>query len=185
MPIADFIEWQGIPFKISRGNSQVATAQGLKNYDKTKRMDCAQFYPNTDIKVGDTLTMPDGKTVYVCDTDVLYWDGKAEALTAFYTTNPVASPEPTVTVFNIGSVNNSVVGNNNHVTMTIQEMRAKAAQEGGADKEELQEIISILEKLVSGQEPPKKGLLARFSGSMERNSWITNAIASAIIGWLL
>ena len=89
------------------------------------------------------------------------------------------------TVFNIGTVTNSVVGNNNTVSFSIQEMRSKAEQEGGADKEALQEIISILENILTGQEAPKQGLFKKFAACMERNSWITGAIASALLGWLL
>ena len=88
-------------------------------------------------------------------------------------------------VFNIGTVTNSVVGNNNTVSITIPEMRSRVEQEGGADKETLQEIISLLEKILAGQESPKKGLFRKFSDCMERNSWITGAIASALLGWLL
>ena len=95
------------------------------------------------------------------------------------------STQPGPTVFNIGSVTNSVVGNNNTVTISIQEMRDRAEQEGGTDKEALQEIISILEKILAGQETPKQGLFKKFSACMERNSWITGAIASALLGWLL
>lgn len=89
------------------------------------------------------------------------------------------------TIFNIGTVTNSVIGNNNSVSVSIQEMKERAERDGGNDKEALQEIISILEKIIAGQEMPKQGLLSKFGACMERNSWITGAIASALIGWLI
>lgn len=125
--------------------------------------------------------------VYVSEISTEYFNGVANYLTVYYQKTP--NPEPPVpqsqTIFNIGTVTNSVIGNNNSVSVSIQEMKERAERDGGDDKETLQEIISILEKILAGQETPKPGLLSKFGACMERNSWITGAIASALINWLI
>ena len=36
----------------------------------------------------------------------------------------------------------------------------------------------------NGDIPVQKGILSKFSDVMERNSWITGAIASTLLSWL-
>lgn len=187
MPIIDFIKDHGVAFSIIRSGVAIASEKGLSDYDNVRKEKCIIFLPAVDIKEGDALTFTDGKTVFVSEIFPQYVHGKIEFYRAYYKTKKEMeeSTQPGPTVFNIGSVTNSVVGNNNTVTISIQEMRDRAEQEGGTDKEALQEIISILEKILAGQETPKQGLFKKFSACMERNSWITGAIASALLGWLL
>lgn len=187
MPISDFIKAHGIIFSVSRHGNAVGTETGLNNYDKLRGKNYINFYPSADVAVGDVLTSPDGRKVYAYDTTVLYVNGVAQSLDVYYMTEKEMSDEGNAqqTVFNIGTATNSVIGNGNSVSMTISGMREKASRDGGADEAALQEIISLLEKIISGQEPPRKGLLGKFSACLERNSWISSAIASAILGWLL
>lgn len=184
MPFSDFIKANGIPFVVRRGGVIVATEQGLDNNENGKNY--IGFFPEADVKDGDELVFPDGRVIYVYDVAPLYVGKSINLLRAFYKTKNEMAAEAThsQTVFNITSATNSVIGNFNSVTMTIREMREKAEHDGGADKAELQEIISILEKILVGQQPPQKGVFQRFSNCMERNSWITGAIASAVVGWL-
>jgi hypothetical protein len=187
MPIGDFIKTQGISFLVARNKENVSTEKGLPNYDKMRGENTINFLPTACIKEGDALTSPDGKTVYVSEISTEYFNGVANYLTVYYQKTP--NPEPPApqsqTIFNIGTVTNSVIGNNNSVSVSIQEMKERAERDGGDDKEALQEIISILEKILAGQEMPKPGLLSKFGACMERNSWITGAIASALINWLV
>lgn len=187
MPVIDFIKSHGISFSIIRNGIAIASEKGLTDYDKERKKECVIFLPTVDIKENDAFAFPDGKTVYVTEVFPQYAYGKVEFLRAYYQTKKEmeANAQRVSAVFNIGTVTNSVVGNNNTVSITIPEMRSRAEQEGGADKETLQEIISLLEKILAGQESPKKGLFRKFSDCMERNSWITGAIASALLGWLL
>lgn len=53
------------------------------------------------------------------------------------------------------------------------------------DKEDLQQLLSLLEMLVNDRIPAQKGMLSKFSAVMERNSWITGAISSTLLGWLM
>lgn len=187
MPVIDFIKTHGISFSVIRNGIAIASEMGLSDYDKERKEKCVIFLPNVDIKESDALTFPDGNTVFVTEVFSQYAYGKVEFLKAYYQTKKEieTNAQSRSTVFNIGTVTNSLVGNNNTVSISIQEMRSRAEQEGGTDKETLQEIISLLEKILAGQETPKKGLFKKFADCMERNSWITGAIASALLGWLL
>lgn len=184
MPFSDFVKAHGIPFKIKRGGADVKTEYGLDNIEDNKRY--VGFYPGVDVRAGDLLEFPDGRAVQVYDVSPFYFGCSADFIRAYYKTKQEmeADAQHGQTVFNISAATNSVIGNYNSVSMSIPEMRSKAAAEGGPDRDELQEIISMLEKILAGQESPRKGLLSRFSGCMERNSWVTGAVASAIIGWL-
>lgn len=187
MPVSDFIKIHGVSFSVARNRENVSIEKGLPNYDKMRGKDTINFLPTVDIKEGDALTFPDGRTVYVSEISTEYYNGAANYLTVYYQKTPNQEPPApqSQTIFNIGTVTNSVIGNNNSISVSIQEMKERAERDGGDDKEALQEIISILEKILAGQETPKPGLLSKFGACMERNSWITGAIASALISWLI
>lgn len=187
MPVGDFIKAHGVSFSVERNGENVSIEKGLPNFDKMCGKDTINFLPTVDIKEGDALTFPDGKTVYVSEISTESHSGTANFLNVYYQKTPIQEnpSHQSQTIFNIGTVTNSVIGNNNSVSVSIQEMKERAERDGGNDKEALQEIISILEKIIAGQEMPKQGLLSKFGACMERNSWITGAIASALIGWLI
>lgn len=110
---------------------------------------------------------------------------------AFYqtTTEHNAKTETATTIFNIETATNSVIGTQSTITMninnSIQEAREQIDSSNSNDKEELQQIISLLEMVINNQVPAQKGLLSKFSAVMERNSWITSTISSALLNWLL
>ena len=187
MPVSDFIKTHGVSFLVKRNGEKVSIEKGLPNFDKMRGKDTITFLPTVDIKEGDALTFPDGRTIYVSEISTEYHSGAANFLNVYYQKTPIReNPSPqSQTIFNIGTVTNSVIGNNNSISVSIQEMKERAERDGGDDTEALQEVISILEKILAGQEMPKKGLLSKFGACMERNSWITGAIASALIGWML
>lgn len=68
---------------------------------------------------------------------------------------------------------------------TIQKTREQINSSSSTDKEELLEIINLLEKVVNGQTPVKKGLLSKFSDAIQKNSWITSPITSILLNWLM
>lgn len=96
---------------------------------------------------------------------------------------------PTSNVFNIQNATNSIIGTQSNVTMnigdTIKKTREQINSSSSTDKEELQEIINLLEKVVNGQTPVKKGLLSKFSDAIQKNSWITSPITSILLNWLM
>ena len=67
---------------------------------------------------------------------------------------------------------------------SIQDAKKQLENSTSPDKEDLKQIINLLEMVVNNQVPVSKGLFSRFSEVMERNSWITNSISSALINWL-
>lgn len=90
--------------------------------------------------------------------------------------------------FNIENAYSSVIGSQQNVTFNCNDSIQKAKQQieaiNSPDKEELKQIISLLEMIINNQLPPQKGLLSKFSSVMERNSWITSTLASTLLSWL-
>lgn len=185
MPISDFIRMHGIEFTIVRNGVKVEVTHGLKDTDAIKRVDCVRFFLGTDVQENDTLIFPDGKEVVVSSVETFYAFQKPDTLIVYYQSKSEAAASKSAnTVFNIGTVTNSVVGSNNIISVTIQEMRIAADQRGGADKDELNEIISLLERITGGKEQPREGMFSKFSACMERHSWLSGSIAAALLGWL-
>ncbi len=91
-------------------------------------------------------------------------------------------------IFNIGTAYGSVIGTQSTVNMTYNESIQNAKQQleasNSPDKEELTQVINLLEMIVNNQVPAQKGIFSRFSAVLERNSWITGSITSALLGWL-
>ncbi len=96
---------------------------------------------------------------------------------------------PPNTIFNIENATNSVIGTQATVTMninnSIQEAKEKIAASGSSDKEELQQIIYLLERIVNDQMPAEKGVLSKFTSVIQRNSWIASPISSILLNWLI
>ncbi len=95
----------------------------------------------------------------------------------------------TKNIFKIKNATNSVIGTQSNVTMnigdTIQKTREQIDSSNSPDKEELQEIINLLEKVIKGQTPVKKGLFSKFSDAIQKNSWITSPVTSILLNWLM
>ncbi len=49
-------------------------------------------------------------------------------------------------------------------------MRERAAFENTPDREQVEKLISLVEMMVNGEVPAQKGLLPRFSETMEKHS---------------
>ncbi len=96
---------------------------------------------------------------------------------------------PANNIFNIENATNSVIGTQTHVTLNINDVIQKTREQinssNSTDKEELQEIINLLEQVVNNQTPVKKGLLSKFSNAIQKNSWITSPITSIMLNWLM
>lgn len=46
----------------------------------------------------------------------------------------------------------------------------------------IENIVVLLEMLVSDRLPPSKGLFSKFSETMEHHAWLPNSVAAAILG---
>lgn len=192
MSIAEqFIEMNGIIFKIERNDSVIAELKGRQETEMQTKKRYVGFFVGSDVKPGDWIVNPSGERLYIVDTlTVTGLEGPSELRAYFQTSTECNSkPESQSTVFNIGTANNSVIGNQSHFTMNIatslQEARSQIDSSGSNDKEELHKIIDLLESVANNKVPIKKGMLSRFSELMERNSWITSSMSSLALNLLM
>lgn len=192
MPNLEYLlQEHGLSYSVERNGALVhRSITGLPNTEKNTGKKYIGFTPGTDIYPNDVLTNPAGETIYITDSQTQFIHQVPYQLKAYYQTksekdhsNQIGSP-----VFNIGTAYGSVIGTQTSVTVnykdSLQATKKQIEDSDSPDKEELQQIISLLEMIVNNQLPPQKGLLSKFSAVLERNSWITGSIASAFISWL-
>lgn len=186
-----FLKSSGIPITVKRGDEPERELRGLLNHEKATKRSYVGFYPGTDIIPGDLLLTPDGDRMHVVDVRTSYFQGKPEELMAYYQTEvEFRTAKNSSTVFNIsGNAYGLNVGDGNTTIIncsdSIQNMKEKASGLDAPDKESVERIISLLEMIVNNQIPPSKGLLSKFSDVMERHSWLTSAVSSTLLGWLM
>lgn len=188
-PAQNFITQRGIIFKVERNGCIISEIQGLPNHEKSTSRAYIGFFPNSDILTGDWLINPANEKFYVTDTLTDFFMSEASQLKAYYQTSAEYNSVPTATtIFNIGTANSSVIGTQENVILnyndSIQKAKEQIATSDSFDKEDLQKIVSLLEMITDNQVTPHAGLFSKFSAVMERNSWITGTIASAILNWL-
>lgn len=180
------IQSSGTFWEVYRNSVLVGTAKGYYAA-KGEKIPAAYilFEPNTDILEGDLLKCDLIKKEFsIGQTELYTIQGALYGLKAFIkiAQDPQASPSQIFNVStNYGSVGNITI---DHQTLnfdfsTIEsQIIAK-----GQDVDELQDLIGEL-RLIRESGTIKKGALARFSDVMERNSWITGSVLSALLGWL-
>ena len=188
-PAQTFIKQRGIIFHVERNGHIISDLKGLPNHEQSTSKAYIGFLPNSDVTVGDWLINPSNERFYVKDTITDFFLGEASQLKAYYqTASEVNSSPSATTIFNIGTANGSVIGSQSNVILNyneaLQGIKEQVASTTSSDREELQQIVTLLEMVVNNQVPPQKGLLSKFSAVMERNSWITSAISSTLLGWL-
>lgn len=191
MPNFDDILLQyGLRYTVER-ESQIIQQNvlGLPNTEKSSGKKYIGFRPNSDIKAGDCLINPSGERVYVIDLLTHFVFQQPYQLKAYYQTEYAKrSSNQTSTIFNIQNATGSVIGTQSVVNMNYNDSLATIKEQiklsNSNDKEELTQIINLLEMIVNNQVPAQKGILSKFSAVLERNSWITGSIASALLGWL-
>lgn len=90
--------------------------------------------------------------------------------------------------FNIGTVYGSNIGTQGsaHVenVFNFERIDQMIEEKGGEEKEELRKMIDEIRELFEDSEKVKKGSLSKFSGLMEKHSWISGAIAQLGLGFL-
>lgn len=192
MSIAEqFIEMNGIMFKIERNASIIAELKGRQETETQTKKRYVGFFVGSDVKPGDWIVNPSGERLYIVDTlTATGLDGPSELRAYFQTSTEYNSKtESQSTIFNIGTANNSLIGNQSHFTMNIttslQKARSQIDSSDSNDKEELHKIIDLLENVANNKVPIKKGMLSQFSELMERNSWITSSMSSLALNLLM
>lgn len=190
-PAQQFINTHGIKFKVERNGSVISELKGLPNHEKSTSQKYIGFMPDSDVQSDDWLINPANERLYVTDTVTDFFHQQKSQLKAYYqtVTEHNAKPERATAIFNIENATNSVIGMQSTVTMninsSIQEAKEQIASSNSNDKEELQQIISLLEMVVNNQVPAQKGLLSKFASVIQKNSWITSPISSILLNWLL
>ena len=97
-------------------------------------------------------------------------------------------PQPTSSNFHFyGDVRQSIIGTQTRAELTnnfdFADVRERIDREGGEDQEELHKALDHVERLLERGEYLDRGALAKFSGSMERHSWFTGSVVSALLGF--
>lgn len=187
-----FLRMHGLDMKIERNGEVIALIPGLPNRETSTNRAYIGFRPETDIKIDDVVITPANERLYVIETQASYFQKQQEEIKAFYLTEAEKkqreSEHRQSNIYNIGTAYGSVIGTANTATInyqtSFQEMRELAAYESSPDREQLDKLIDLVEMIANGEVPAQKGLLSNFSATMERHSWITSAVASALVSWL-
>lgn len=189
-PFESFLKRLGIKYDIERNGNIVNSTDGLPNTEKSTNNKYIGFMPETDIKVNDVLINEAGERVYVTDVETSYiHNHQPMEIKAFFISEAEKNAiKNNSSVFNIQNAYNSIIGNQSIATVsysdTINEMRKKANNET-EDKEQIQTIINLLEMIVNDQVQPSKGIFSKFSSIMEKHSWLSSSIASALFSWAI
>lgn len=186
-----FIESRGISFQIERNGTTLTTALGLPNHEESTSKAYIGMLEGTDVETGDWLINPSNERFYIEDKISDFAFGVLQQYKLFYLTESQfkkSHNSESNTTFNIGTAYGSVIGTQSMVNMnynsSIQNAREQITASPSHDKEELNQIVNLLELIVNNQVPVSKGLFSKFSEVMERNSWITGSVTSVLLGWL-
>lgn len=186
-----FINDRGVVFKIERSGQIISESKGLLSLEENSSKKIIRFFHDSYVQSGDWVISPASERFYITDAITHYAFGMPSELRAYYqTTAEYNSKHETPSIsFHIENATNSMIGTQSNFTMningSIQEAREQIQSSNSSDKEELQQIIDLLEQISKSQEPIKHGMLSRFSAVIQRNSWITSPIASIVLNMLL
>ena len=189
-PFSSVLRLGGNKFTVERDGQIVAELDGLSNKDESGRHYIG-FAPGAGVRINDWLINSSGDRFYVDDVKTAYFMGKPHVLNAYYSTeteHKAKSKQSHSAIFNIGSAHGSIIGTQALATVNyndgIKHLKEQVAATESDDKEDLARIVALLEMVVNNQVPASKGLLSKFTETMERNSWIAGSIASTLLGWL-
>ena len=98
-------------------------------------------------------------------------------------------PQPQQAVSNVfnmsGNFYQAAVGTHNTNTfggdLDFSTVERRIEEEGGADKEELRQLVAEMRELLQSGQTVDKGFLARFNDKLKQYDWLAGAVA----GWLL
>lgn len=176
-----FLDNHGIPYKIYRNGNLIGEVEGLTQNESV------DFQIGTDIEKGDVIVNPGNERLYVSDKKTFFAHKEAMYIIAYTLSeaeynNTQTSSSP---IFNIGNVNNSIVGTQNNATIfngaSIEDLRDLVNQHNSLDKELLEDMIDLIEKELSSNRPVKRGFLSKFAGILQNNEWITSPLAAFIL----
>lgn len=175
---------EGIGKKVSVERNSVEALSAIAIYEREEKR--FVFYSSEDIKKDDIIIDSTGNRFYVTEIEIPEVHQEPLALYAYISTgekqNVASIAHPQI---NINNAYNSAIGTQGSVTMNINfcfdEMREEVRSSSSPDAEQLNQIVDLLEKMATEKEAPTKGMLAQFSEVVQRNSWISGSIASALL----
>lgn len=181
---------QMVDFNISRNSLHISTEKGLKNTEKNTHRKYIGFFPNADIQVGDTLSIPNSDIkYYVVDTDTATYMGEIYQIKAYYQNiPPIENQQPNSVVFNVQGSPNSIIGTQtsaiiNNPSFNISDFDNLIETYGGNDKKELYQLSSQLQELLE-KDDFHKSKLSKFSDLIAKHSWLPAAIAQILSAYL-
>lgn len=176
-------------FSVERSGTISHELMGIKNKEKNSNKKYVGFQPGSDVQLGDWLINEANDRFQVIEVETDFFQGAQNQLKAFFQTKQemkISNNSPTS--FHIGNAYGSVIGTQAVVNMNYQAaipaLREQISKSDSCDKEDLDKIIDLLQMVLDGQVPASKGLFSKFSGALERNSWITGSLASTVLTWL-
>lgn len=146
------------------------------------------FENSVDVKSTDWLVNSVGERLYVTELVSLSDSYKTCHYISEHEYNQSKQSNPAFSI-NATTIENSIIGTQTNATINLnsqlQKLRSDIDSSDSPDKEELHQIISLLEELKNGQEPVPKGFLSKFSAVMQRNSWISGSVAGFLLNLFL
>lgn len=175
-----------ITFKQFRNSQLIAEIDGLKNTETGTNKKIIEFFPNTDIQIGDMLINSDIQ-YFIVDKDTQTWHGQVGAIKAYYQTIP-PKKEASSNVYNISNPQNSIIGNQqsatiNNSSFNIDDLKNLIELYGNQDKQQLYELTSQLQEILK-DDNFHKSKLSKFSDLIAKHSWLPLAIAQVLAGYL-
>ncbi|NMP11388.1 hypothetical protein [Paenibacillus polymyxa] len=190
-----FMKLSGEKFNIIRNHQIVGTAEGLRNNENNTQKKYIGFDPNTDIKPQDIIIGGvSNDEFYIEDVQSHIYKGsvlqrKAYCMTKNQFERMQHEKQLNAASFHIENAHNSIIGNQQTVSMTntfnISQVEKEIEQRGGEDKEELKKMMAEIQEMFEDSEKMKKGSLSKFSEMMQKHSWITSSIAKMGLDFLM
>lgn len=177
-----------IDFEVYRNSNLLYTKKGLKNTEKGSNKKYIGFYPDVDIQIGDVLSNPNSSVkYYITDIDTSTYNGEIYQIKAYYQ-NASPSSQTTSTIYNIGNASNSIIGNQqqailNNSSFSIEDLKKLVELYGNNDKEQLYELVSLLQKSLEDDDF-HKSKLSKFSDLIAKHSWLPTAIAQIVSAFI-
>lgn len=169
--------------------------QGYVNSEKVSERRYIGLWPNSDVRAGDILENATSRDRYrIVETENHTLNRQVFQLKAFYLTEyqyqqqQLERQRQPQNVFNIDTAFNSIIGGEGNIvvnyTAALSDLEKRIAKTPSPDNEQLKELISVLREALDGGNQVEQGLLSRFASVLQRNSWASSPIASAILSWL-
>lgn len=176
-----------IDFQLFRNSALITTLKGLKNVEPNTNRKLIQFYPDTDIQIGDILVNSNIK-YYITDIDTQSWMGKVDSIIAYYQTTPPVVHQNNSTTYNIANATNSIIGNQqqailNNSSFSIDDLKQLVELYGEDDKQQLYELTSLLQESLQ-KDDFHKSKLSKFGDLIAKHSWLPTAIAQIISAFI-